>query len=236
MQCVIGISLATDDRERWKPGRRYHYLDSAYARAVEEAGGIPLYLPLQGDAKRAVDQVDGLLLPGGDDLMPPAPYPPDVPFEPVPEEQLAFDRAVLRAAVDAGLPVLGICYGMQVIAIEAGGSLHYDIATDIPGAAPHSLGDPAGRHDLALEPGSRLERLLGPKPGAVNSQHHQAVAEPGPGLCVTARAPDSVIEAIEASGPGFVVGVQWHPERLDTPASRALFAGFVRACEKGPQR
>jgi len=234
VQCVIGISPGLDDRGRWRAGREYHYLDAAYARALEHAGAVPIYLPLQSEVKQVIDQVDGVLIPGGDDLLPPEAYPEGVRFDPVPEAQLAFDRALVRCALAAELPVLGICYGMQVIAVELGGTLHYDIATDLPGAGDHGLADATGRHEIELSPDSRLAELSEGRPDPVNSRHHQAVADPGPELQVSARAPDGVIEAIESPGARFCLGVQWHPEKLHGAASRALFDAFVRACREGP--
>jgi putative glutamine amidotransferase len=197
---------------------------------------VPLYLPVQGDPKRAVDQVDGLLIPGGDDLLPPVHYPDGVHFEPTPEKQLDFDRALLRQALEQDLPVLGICYGMQLIADELGADLYYDLATDLPHAQPHQFEDASARHDLIIEPGTLLDRLVGDTPEPVNSRHHQAVADAGLRLRVSARAPDGVIEAIEAPESRFCLGVQWHPETLHGRASHALFAGFVGACRQTPDR
>ncbi len=230
MSTVIGIALCLDDRGRYRQGRRYQYVDADYARAIEVAGAVPLYLPLQDEPRRALERVDGLLLPGGDDLLPPSPYPDGVRFEPVPELQLRFDRALLRAALEAQLPVLGICYGMQLLALERGGALHYDIATDVPEAAEHQLADPTARHSITIEGDTLLAKLLGSDSPAVNSAHHQAVADPGAGMRICARAADGLIEAIESTGPGFALGVQWHPEKLAAAGGDALFAGLVEAC------
>jgi len=225
---TVGIPLCVDAQGRWKRGRTYHYVDAAYARAVERAGGVAVYLPMQGDPAALVARVDALLVPGGDDLLPPRPYPPGVRFDPVPEAQLAFDRALVEAALARGIPLLGICYGMQLLALALGGALHYDIATDLPGAGPHQLGHGDGRHGVVLEPGSRVAAAFGAPKGRVGSRHHQAVSDPGPELRVTARGDDGVVEAVERAA-GFCMGVQWHPESQDDPASDALFRAFIAA-------
>lgn len=224
----IGIPLCLDARGRWKAARDYHYIDAAYAQAIERAGATPFYLPPQSDPEALIEQFDGLLLPGGDDLLPPDPYPSGVEFDPVPQSQLNFDSALLGSAIKRGTPVLAICYGMQLLALSAGGSLHYDIATDLPSADTHQLTDSTGRHPVRIEANSRLAGALGEAPIWVNSLHHQGVATPGAEMRVCARAEDGLIEAIEREGSHFCVGVQWHPEKLD--GSDALFRAFVIAC------
>ena len=154
-------------------------------------------------------------------------------FQPVPQAQLDFDRELLAGALARGLPVLGICYGMQLLALHGGGRLHYDLATDLPGAGEHRLDESSGRHGLRLEAGTRLARLLGGDPGPVNSLHHQGVAEPGAALRVAARSEDGLIEAVEGGGAGFCIGVQWHPEKLEGPHRERLFGAFVEACRGG---
>ena len=99
MRPLIGIPPCLDEQERWRKAREYHYADSAYARAVSEAGGLPIYLPLQSDVAALVARLDGLLLPGGGDFVPERSYPAGVAFDPVPARQLAFDRALLAVAV-----------------------------------------------------------------------------------------------------------------------------------------
>lgn len=229
MRPLIGIPQCLDDAGRWKAGRTYQYGDLAYARAVVEAGGTPVHLSVACEPGDVVTRLDGLLLPGGDDFPPASDYPADVRFELAPTEQIAFDRALLAAASARRLPVLGICYGMQLLALEAGATLHYDIATDVPAAAAHQLGEDL-RHEIRIEAASRLAALLGARRCSVNSRHHQAVREAGRGLQISARAPDGIIEAIESTGGAFRVGVQWHPESLDADHRRALFGGFVAAC------
>jgi putative glutamine amidotransferase len=230
MKPLIGIPPCVDDRGRWKPAREYHYIDSAYARAIEEAGGTPIYLPLQSDPSALIRKLDGLLVPGGDDLPPPDDYPSDVKFDLAPDGQRKFDGRLLSDAVERHLPVLAICYGMQLLATTFGGSLHYDIPTDLPDAHPHRLPESDGRHAIRVEPGTRLAEALGSEPAPVNSLHHQGVESPGDGMRVCARAEDGLIEAIERDGTPFCVGVQWHPEKLSGSHYRGLFGAFIAAC------
>jgi putative glutamine amidotransferase len=229
----IGIVPCLDAAARLRPGRRTHYADIAYAGALAEAGAVALYLADPGDPEELLDAVDGLLLPGGGDFPPATPYPPEVHFDLVPAEQLAFDAALLAAARARQMPVLAICYGMQLLALGAGGALHHHLPKDLPGTSAHHGTDREVHHGIRVAPGTRLASILGERPGPVNSRHHQGVAAPGAGLRVAARAEDGVIEAIEAEdGPEapFVLGVQWHPETLEGPHRTRLFAAFARAC------
>jgi len=233
---TVGIPLCLDEQGRWKRGRTYHYVDAAYARAVERAGATALYLPIQADPRALAARVDALLVPGGDDLLPPRPYPAHVRFDPVPAAQLAFDCALVEAALAREIPLLGICYGMQLVALALGGRLHYDLATDVPGSAAHQLAGSDERHSVRLEPGSRLAEITGSSSLRVSSRHHQAVSDPGPELRVSARSDDGVIEAVERASGEFCVGVQWHPEGQGDAESDALFRAFVAAAAPGRSR
>jgi len=229
MRPLIGIPQCLDDRGRWKRSRDYQYLDTAYARALDRAGAIPVYLPIQQDAAALVARLDGLLLPGGDDLLPDRPYPESVRFDAAPAVQLEFDRALLASAQARSLPTLAICYGMQLLALQCGGALHYDIPIDVPSADAHRLDERSGRHRIDIESGTRLASILGAASASVNSLHHQAVADAGD-LRVCARSADGLIEAVEAPGESFVLGVQWHPEKMLEEQPGEIFSAFVTAC------
>jgi len=229
MPPLIGIPPCLDARGRWKPGRTYQYIDTAYAAALAEAGALPVHLALGADPVALVSRLDGLLIPGGDDFAPPQPLPPSIALDPVPEAQLAADSAVLAAALARELPVLGICYGMQLLALAHGGSLHYHLPSDVPEARCHRPEDPDARHPVRVAPGTRLAECLGTDACDVNSRHHQGVADPGR-LRVSATADDGVVEGVEAREHPFCIGVQWHPETLDRDHRARLFGSFVAAC------
>jgi len=228
---LVGISQCLDDRGRWRRGRDYLYIDAAYASAVSAAGGIPLHLPVSagvGVAGELVARIDALIVPGGDDFAPGLGYS-GVEFDAAPTSQIEFDDALVAAALERDLPLLGICYGMQLLALHRGGSLHYHLPADLPEASEHRLPEPHGRHPLSVESGSLLAEALGPVERSVNSLHHQAVSEPGAGMRVGARSPDGVIEAIEAHEHHFALGVQWHPEKLEGEQRLALFRALLTA-------
>ena len=229
MRPLIGIPPRL--RERGRDGAGLE-LGAAVVAALDAAGADAVIVPPQADPHVLAARLDGLLLPGGGDFLPARGYPDGVVFDPVAPRQQAFDTALLAASLERELPVLAICYGMQLLALHCGGRLHYDLPTDLPDAAPHRLGD--GRHALRVEPASALARALGSSVGPVNSRHHQAVADPGSAR-VAATAPDGVIEAIELAR-GFAIGVQWHPEDLDGPQRAPLFGAFVRASASRPGR
>jgi putative glutamine amidotransferase len=142
---------------------------------------------------------------------------------------------LLRLVVDAQKPVFTICRGTQALNVALGGSLIGDIATQQPQALKHDWFPGFRRdklvHQVQIDPSSRISAIIGAQSILTNSLHHQAIDRPAPGLRVTARATDGIIEAVEEPTLPFVVGVQWHPECLPEVASmRALFAAFVASC------
>lgn len=182
----------------------------AYVRAVTASGGRAVLLPpddLDADVLRVLD---GLLLAGGADIDP-GRYgqPPDARTESRPDRD-AGELALLTAALAADLPVLGVCRGMQLLAVACGGALHQHL----PDVVGHDGHRPApavyGAHPVTFAPGSRAGAVMAGV-DRVNSYHHQAVADPG-GLTVTGWADDGVIEAVEDPARRFALGVLWHPE------------------------
>ena len=205
-----------------------------YIDAVVRAGGTPLLLPPSepGLLDELLAVVDGVVLIGGRDYDPRAygqePHPATKLVDP---RRDRFDRALAAALMDSDIPTLGICGGMQLLNIAAGGDLHQHIPDALPGASVHSRrkGDNP-RHMVNIEPDSLLRRLVGSETLEVNTSHHQAVRRVGDGLRVVARSRDGVVEAIEGFGKPFLLGVQWHPERLLERAEHlAIFEGLVEA-------
>jgi putative glutamine amidotransferase len=228
----IGLTLDVD------PGGASYLLHRAYAEAVEEAGGLPILLTHQaGAAAEWLDLCDALVVTGGGFDIPPACYgearrPGCGPERP---ERTAAELALVELALRRDLPVLGICGGMQLLAVALGGSLHQDLEAEL-GLAGHQQPPPKDRpgHAVTVAPGTLLARLAGAGELGVNSTHHQAVREPGKGAVVSARAADGVIEAIELPGRRFALGVQWHPEGLRRePRHAAIYAGLVAATRPG---
>jgi putative glutamine amidotransferase len=217
-------------------------LGIVYARAVELAGGLPVVLPPLADdgVPALVARLAGVCLSGGPDLDPAA-YGADAhphlgPVEPSLDQ---FEVAVARRADELGIPVLGICRGCQALNIARGGTLHQHLPDVTDGSIAHRQ-TASGRqttHTVDVADGSRLGAIVGAAELAVNSFHHQAVAELGRGLRAVAWAPDGVIEGIEGDGDALYLGVQWHVETLvDRPRHAALFDALVAAAAGEAER
>lgn len=202
-----------------------HVPDGSGRARPEPGGGGGEHAPDQSDDD-LLGRLDGLLLAGGADIDPQRYGSPVHPRTVTRADRDAGELALLDAALRADLPVLGVCRGMQLLAVAAGGSLHQHL----PEVCGHERHQPApgryGDHPVTVVEGSTLHAILGPA-AHVNSHHHQAVVDPGT-LTVTARADDGVIEAVEDPARRFVLGVQWHPEEL---ADLRLFEAFVDAAK-----
>ena len=218
-------------------------MSQRYILTLTAAGALPWMIPLVGNDEETMrgiyEELDGVFLPGGADIDPASygrdPHPLCDKTDPARDE---VELALARWALADDKPVLGVCRGLQLLNVAAGGTLYQDIREQRPDALKHDYFPFGGSgftrdflaHEVTVAEGSRLASLLGAGALRVNSMHHQAIRELGRGLTATAVSPDGLVEALE--GPGlFVLGVQWHPEALtDTDApSRRLFEEFVGA-------
>lgn len=203
-------------------------LDPAYVRCVASAGGRPTIIPQDDDPVAALDGVHGLVLSGGSDVHPDSYGSAHAGAED--EANADVDRwelSLIAAARRRGIPTLGICRGMQLLAVAHGGTLVQHLDDNLhPGMGAL---DPdttlAMRHDVALVEGSQLASILGARRLRVNTIHHQAIHDPGT-LRVSAVGPSGVIEAVEADDWP-MLGLQWHPEKMHEPEQQRLFAHLI---------
>jgi putative glutamine amidotransferase len=234
----IGITMRLDlDTRRF-------YLGRDYSEAVEAAGAMPVHIPLipkKDYIDSLVADLDGIFLPGSDSDVDPSRFgeEPHPKLKNVVPEKDQTDLLVLDAAERLGLPVLGICFGMQVLNVSRGGTLVQDIDSQIESGLKHDQGRPLDRHSHSIE--IDRESILGSLSTVstngsslrVNSHHHQAIGKVGRNLKPVAWAKDGVIECIQDERPDrFVLGVQWHPELAwdRDPLSKNIFDRFVEKC------
>jgi putative glutamine amidotransferase len=236
---LIGITT-----ERWsssltRRNARVQGVLSSYVDAVLAAGGLPVMIPVsvQGDDLHDLyARLQGVILPGGGDVSPDYYHAPSHPAtHEVDADRDLSELWLARQALAGGKPLFGICRGLQVLNVASGGSLVQDIPSELPGAMLHYFRYPEypldyAAHSVQIEEDSLLASCFDTAIVEVNSRHHQAMLEVGPGLQVVGRAPDGVIEAVQAPSLPFVLGVQWHPENMQSQAGmRALFEHFVAA-------
>ena len=238
MKPLIGVTTSNFTTDAgWEYNRAY----VAIIQAVEEAGGLPVLIPISinDEALRGIyERLDAVLLPGGGDMRPNI-YGAEM--NPLTDNiDDARDHAevnLTRWAVDDNLPVFGICRGHQVVNVALGGTLIQDVPSEIGTDITHNVSVPrnARPHEINIDPSSRLASILGTTTIAVNSLHHQSVGVAAPDTCVTAYSPDGVVEALEMPHKKFVLSVQWHPEDLyrDDPAMKRLVKAFVEAAAGG---
>lgn len=229
MKSLIGVTTYRE-QARWgvwhEPADVLH---AVYSRSIEAAGGVAVLLP-PGDpdaAESVVARIDGLIISGGADVEPARyaeePHERTVGWR---EDRDAWELALLDAAAAREIPVLGICRGMQVMAVHAGGTLDQH-TPDLVGVDDHSPGgDEFGVIDVDVVPGTVLAAAVGEK-GEVHCHHHQSVRS-HPGFVPAARAADGVLEAMEDPSRPFWLAVQWHPE---TKEDAGLFGALVAAAQ-----
>lgn len=230
MHPSIGITCNpnfSDEANRWE----YRY----YLEAVECAGGIPCLISSLEMLSDVRAHLDGLLLPGGCDVHPSIYGEQAHPA--FGKCNYALDQLELEAirwALRQDMPVLGICRGMQLLNVALGGTLYQDLPAQYPGSLNHRVRDQTCCHQVFVQPASEMEQVLGTQDLWVNSRHHQAIREPGEGVCISGLADDGVAELLEVPGYRLVIGAQCHPEEIyqDIPECARLFTTLVSASIK----
>lgn len=231
---VIGLTAFRRDLPTYLGDRTDLYtLDPSYTDGITRAGGLPLIIPHNEDPDAVLDLLDGLVMTGGGDLHPEH-YGAETATELEDSNAGAdvWELALARGARERNLPVLGICRGMQALAVACGGTMIQDLQPEhghpMIEHTPEAL--MGSRHDVEVAEGSQLAAVMGRRRFVVNSIHHQAVVDPGD-LVATARVGD-VVEALEGTGDWPVIGVQWHPEKMHEPEQQALFRFVVVAAQR----
>ena len=239
---VIGITPSPTTRDL--PHGTFHQYGIAdtYTTAVEAAGGVPIVIPPQaGNATQIASLVDGLIFSGGGDIDPAAYGDTDVHPKTygIHPGRDALEIALLREAIDRGIPAFCICRGIQVLNVVMGGTLYQDVEEQYGDAVQHRQQtdetpkeDPS--HAVTATPGSLLAEVYGSTTIAVNSFHHQGIKDVGNGLIAVATSADGLVEGVELPNHAWLLGVQWHPEMMYAAHVEHLkpFDGLVEAALK----
>jgi putative glutamine amidotransferase len=234
---VIGIGA---DIVITKGERDRAFAFTTYTEALRRAGAVVVIVPPQPEnAPDVVASLDGILLAGGDDYDPAA-YGEErhASCETMDPRRQENELALAKAARERGIPTLGICLGLQSMNVAAGGTLIQDIATALETDIDHAS-EPYDRHrhQVLVENGTKLAKILGGGEHSVNSSHHQAVGRVADGLHISALAPDGIVEALEDALLPFYVGVQWHPEDMTGESDAStLFRAFIDAAKMHAER
>ncbi len=230
---IIGITLDSEDEGSFS-AYPYYALRKCYFNSVAKAGGLPIAIPYLNKTmmNKYFEMVDGVIIPGGGFDIPPEMYGdkdvhPTVTMKP---ERTYFEAEFAKMCLKADKPLLGICGGMQLINVIAGGTLVQDIPSHVEGALPHKVKDRKNvAHKVKIKPGTLLHKIVGADEIGVNTSHHQAVKQVG--KCqINCQAEDGIIEGLEIPEHKFCLGVQWHPEHLVTEADFKIIEAFVKAC------
>ncbi len=241
---LIGVTMGREKSQRFF-GLNLFIMNQTYVRTLEQLGALPVMVPLhmtEATLHGIFERLDGLFLPGGEDIDP-ANYGADRHdlLGATDKERDRTELLLTRWAVERGMPVLGVCRGVQMINVACGGSLTQDLHSERPDLIKHDYFPPSFErfrisHPIDIEADSRLAHAMG-QVHEVNSMHHQGIDRIGYGLRVVARADDGLPEALEAPALPYVVGVQWHPEELarTDQMSANLFYDFIKAAA-GPWR
>lgn len=218
-QIVLGITPGFDEGVKLPAAKQAFYLRREYTRTIAETGALPLVITPDMHMDQILALCDGIVLSGGEDIPAEVYGGEQLLTVPEPLERIMWERMLIDRCDAAGVPILGVCYGMQLLALHYGGALYQDIHSAVPASIEHSQTVHAVQVTqgfLGLERGDELR---------VASRHHQAVATLPDRFNLCAAAPDGIIEAMSN---GRIFGVQWHPESDDT--GRILYKTFVERC------
>lgn len=222
------------------PGYHRSYVNDDYIRSVIDAGGIPVILPYTADdevVRETMEHVDGLLLSGGHDLYP-------LTYGEEPKQGLGgiwpardhFDFLLVEMAKKRGLPIMGICRGLQIVNVYHGGSLYQDLKYDKNCYIKHFQNQSPAMptHTVTIEADSHFAEIVGCTSWMTNTHHHQTVNKVGKGLRVVATAKDGTVEALEATDYPYLMSYQFHPEMMsvDNEKAKLLFKDFVNHAAK----
>jgi putative glutamine amidotransferase len=234
MKPIIGLTSQFE----YSVSRKFNKLNYTYIDAVVKGGGVPIIIPILknlDDLDKYLDSVDGIIFTGGEDISP-------LLFGEDPTKEvdtICYDRdkielELFKRAYSRGMPILGICRGLQLINVALGGTLYQDINSQLPNSLGHisTYNIEGGYHSIDIINDTILYDILGKEKINVNSQHHQSVKELGKNLRVNALSSDGVIEGIETTTGNFVLGVQFHPEAMIEEAKEFIniFEYFILYC------
>lgn len=230
MQPIIGITMCIDENKLIKRNANHNYVREEYSQAVRGAGGQPIFLDPSIDPLVAAKICDGIVISGGEDIDP-ALYgqTATTAHEQSPRRRSDWERLLIDACDEWDRPILGICYGSQLLNVHYGGTLYQDIAMEYPQAISHGTDAQAAYHEVTF-----TSDFLGYRAGervTVAARHHQAVHQLAPGFVATAHSADGVVEAISGNGH---VGVQWHAE-CDEMAAQ-IYGQFIECCRRRMQQ
>lgn len=232
-QPIIGVTLDSEEPGGYSK-LPWYALRQNYCEAVVRAGGLPILLPHEPEQAAAyLDRIDGLVITGGAFDVDPGLFGATTRHATVKtkDKRTAFELAITKGAIERDLPILGICGGQQLLNVVLGGTLIQHIPDEVGAALAHEQPNPRTEpgHHVTVKKGTLLHRICGVDALAVNSAHHQAAKDVGPGVVVDAVAEDGVIEGIELPGKRFCLGVQWHPEYSISSGDAKIFDAFVAA-------
>ena len=223
---VVGITMCLDNYGYIQKGIEYDFVRREYGEAVRRAGGEPIFLDPSIDPVAAISLCDGLVISGGQDIVP-SEYGQDARYAEIvePIERTRWERHLIRRCDEKGIPIFGVCYGAQLLNVHYGGTLYQDVYKEGAATISHGSSLAPARHKVTF-----AHDFLGFSEGQtaeVTARHHQAVNQLAPGFTAIATTQDGIVEAIAGHGH---YGVQWHAESDDTSAT--LYGEFVKRCEK----